>query len=224
MIESVGRRLRVVFQHPPEPSADDAPPTRRTTASPEVEFIAYAEDCLLQGHVRLGGGRLTDLLNEHDEYVLVDVLVTGLADGTAHEVKEVSVARDELLLVHATGPRGDRGRRHRTRQHPLALEAGPYHVRGYLHALPGTDPVAAFRRRKPMVPLTDASIEYVSGSTRQRRRVSTVIVNRHQVDWVGEALDDEVEMPDLPVKAETGPLVKDFTGAILGGLDGPANA
>ena len=66
-----------------------------------------------------------------------------------------------------------------------------------------------------MVPITDAWIEYVAGDTRQRRRVGTLIVNRHLVDWVVQAIDDEVEMPDIPLStAPQGPLLKDFTGQL----------
>jgi hypothetical protein len=133
------------------------------------------------------------------------------------EVTEVLVRRDELFLVHATGPRGNQDRRHRTRSHPVAIQMGPYHVRGYLHVRPGADPVQAILRRQPMVPLTDAWIEFPLASDRQRRRVGTVVVNRDQIDWIVPAIGDEVEMPDLPVSAEQGRLLKDYTGALYEG-------
>lgn len=217
MIESIGRRLRVAFNRGDgaDGGGDAGLPPARIVA-PEVEFIAYGEDCLLSGRVRLDAERLSDMLNQHDEYLLVDVMVERLDDtGGAIEVKEVLVHRDELLLVHATGPRGTQARRQRTRLHPLGMQLGPYHVRGYLHALPGSDPLLAIRRRKPMVPLTEAWVEYGTGAVRQRRRVGALVVNREQLDWVVPALDDEVEMPDLPLASEQGPLLKDFTGSIL---------
>lgn len=216
MIESLGNRLRVVFGSPSAP-ADREPDVPRTAArsSQQVEFVAYGEDCHLSGYTRMNTDRLTDMLNDHDEYQLVDVLVEGLADGAAVEVAEVIVRRDELFLVHATGPRGNQDRRRRTRLHPVAIQMGPYHLRGYVHTLPGADPVQAIRRRNPMVPLTDAWIEFGSAAGRQRRRVGTVVVNREQVDWIVPAIDEEIEMPDLPLSAEQGPLVKDFTGALF---------
>lgn len=219
MIESFGGRLRVVFGRPVsigepveaiEPSAD--------RSSQQVEFVAYGEDCLLSGVVRLASDRLTDMLNDHGEYQLVDVLVEDLAGDRAVEMREVIVCRDELFLIHAAGPRGNQDRRHRTRSHAVAVQMGPYHVRGYLHALPGADPVQSIRRRKPMVPLTDAWIEFPVSSGRERRRVGTVVVNREQIDWIVPAIDDEVEMPDLPLSAERGRLLKDFTGALFDGL------
>jgi hypothetical protein len=210
-IERIGRRLRMVMGRTQE--APVAPPPASMLA-PELEFIGYAEDCVLAGHIRLDATRVSDLLNDHDEFELIDVHVESLAGDRVMEVRDVVVARDELLAVHAVGPRGERGRRVRTRQHPLAMQVGPYHVRGYLHALPGVDPISSFRHRRPMVPLTESWIEYELGSGRQRRRASTLVVNRQQIDWVVEARDDEVEMPDLPLKADHGPLLKDFTGDI----------
>ena len=219
MIESIGRRLRFVFglTNASDDTAAITAPREPSRSTPQVEFVAYGEDCVLSGVVHLASDRLTDMLNDHDEYQLVDVLVEGLSGERAVEVKEVLVHRDELLLVHATGPRGNLDRRHRTRSHPVAIQMGPYHLRGYLHALPGADPVQAIRRRKPMVPLTDAWIEFGTAARRQRRRVGTVVVNREQIDWIVPAVDDEVEMPDLPLSAEKGRLTKDFTGFLFEG-------
>lgn len=202
-----GRRRRPVEEH--GISEAIVPP-------PEVEFVAYGEDCLLSGHLVLPTDRLTDLLNEHDAYVLIDVLVESLVDGSGIEVHELAISRDEILLVHATGPRGNPERRQRTRQHPIAAQLGPYHVRGYLHALPGSDPIESIRRRKAMVPLTDAWVEYGVHGIRQRRHVSSLVINREQLDWVIETTDEEIEFPELPVGEDAkGPLVKDFTGHVL---------
>jgi hypothetical protein len=66
-----------------------------------------------------------------------------------------------------------------------------------------------------MVPITDAWIEYSMGGRFQRVRVGTLLVNRQLVDWIVEAIDDEVEMPDIPLSAyPKGPLLKDFTGQL----------
>jgi hypothetical protein len=207
----------VVFRssHAPADREPDVP-RPATRSSQLVEFVAYGEDCLLSGFTRMDADRLTDMLNEHDEYQLVDVLVEGFS-GDAVEAADVLVTRDELFLVHAAGPRGNQDRRRRTRSHPVAIQMGPYHIRGYVHTLPGADPVQAIRRRNPMVPLTDAWIEFASPTGRQRRRVGTVVVNREQIDWIVPAVDDEVEMPDLPLSAEKGRLLKDFTGALFEG-------
>lgn len=126
----------------------------------EVAFVAYGEDCILSGRTVLDADRLTDVLNSHDEYVLAGVTVERFDGGEPLEVDEIAVPRDEIFLVHATGPRGDAARRHRTMPHHLAVKMGQYRVRGFFHALPGADPIVAIRRRLAMVPLTDARIEY----------------------------------------------------------------
>lgn len=218
MIHSIGRRLRLPFGATALPAVPATPGPPAAAAIPVVEFVAYGEDCLLSGHIRLAAERLTDMLNEHDEYELIDVLVERLDGTQAAEVRHVVIPRDELLLVHAAGPRGSQARRQRMRLHPLAIQLGPYHVRGYLHALPGTDPLLAIRRRKVMVPLTDATVERTVAGAPQRRAVGTLVVNREQIDWVSHADDADLELPelpDLPMPDVKGPLVKDFTGAIL---------
>ncbi len=213
MITQIGRRLRLVLHH----EADSPIPAQPLSAPPpEIEFAAYTADCRLVGHIRMDAGRLTDLLNQHDEYELIDVQVEDLSGDRAVEAKQVVVTRDELLLVHAVGPRGDRGRRVRTRQHPLAMQVGPYQVRGYLHALPGVDPVTSIRSRKPMIPLTDAWVEFESAAGPRRQRFQTVLVNRDQIDWIVPLADGDLELREVPLDIDpAGPLDKDFASAIL---------
>jgi hypothetical protein len=215
----LNRRLRLALSRQPVAAEDSSLPPA-TPHRPQVEFMAYAEDCILSGFVRLDADRLSDLLNAHDEYELVDVCAMDLRTGVLRETPAILVDRDELMLVHATGPRGVAGRRVRTRQHPVALGVGPYAIRGYLHSPPGADPIASFRRRRPMVALTDAWVEYHSDGVPQRRRVSSVVVNRTMVDWIVEVVDDIVEMPDIPVQVHGGVQAKDLTGHVRGSLAG----
>lgn len=174
-------------------------PAPVTESQDEVAFVAYGEDCILSGRALLDADRLSDMLNDHDEY-----LVSGLVVERFDEIApfalddEIAVPRDEIFLVHASGPRGDASRRHRTAPQFLALKMGPYKVRGFFHALPGADPVVALRRRKAMVPLTDARIEYTIHDQRREITVDTVIVNREQVDWVEVILPGQVEFPEGP--------------------------
>jgi hypothetical protein len=210
-------RLRLVFHA-------EAPATPgRSESAPEaprlVELTAYAGDCRLSGYVALEAERLSDLLNDHDEYELIDVLLESLEDGHAVEVSRVLVGRAELYAVQAGGPRGDPRRRTRARLHPVALQAGPYALRGYLHALPGVDPMASFHHRRRMVPLTEARIEYSAGDIWQRQRASTLVVNRLLVDWVQAVEDEAITLPGILAPLGAGPLLKDFTGRI--GSAGP---
>jgi hypothetical protein len=197
MIESIPRRLRLAFTRT-TPSTDGSVETSIPPAQDEVDFVAYGVDCVLSGRAVLDGDRLTDMLNDHDEYVLIDVTVERFDGGPSITVPEVVVPRDELWLIHATGPRGDSGRRHRTAQQHVALKVGPYSVRGFYHALPGSDPATAITRRKPMVPITRARIEYEIGGETREVLVDAVIVNRYQVDWIEATEPDRGEFPAGP--------------------------
>ncbi|HEY3523494.1 MAG TPA: hypothetical protein VGK63_07295 [Candidatus Limnocylindrales bacterium] len=213
MIDVVRNRLRLHFSPGGADSgdslaADSAPVHDRSL--PEVEFVAYADDCRLFGHLRLSGDRLTDMLNEYEEYILVDVLAESLLDGSEAETIEIVVTRDELLAVEATGPRGSGDRRLRTQQHPMALKAGPYLVQGYLHAQLGLDPLMTIRRRGPMVPLTSALIAYTSGGVRGVHEATTLLVNRERTDWIAPVGDEERAFPDVPVLLEHGSLLAEF--------------
>jgi hypothetical protein len=134
--------------------------------------------------------------------------------GHAIEAHDLVVGRDELYAVQVAGPRGDRGRRVRTRPTPLALRVGRYAVWGHLHALPGADPIASFRHRRAMVPLTDAWIEYDSRTGRQRAKAATLVINRDLTDWVALATNEDIKIPDFEQTYATGGLLKDFTGLI----------
>jgi hypothetical protein len=204
--------FRLVFRgsRPEDTESDGDKPLR----IPEVEFIAYAEDCALSGRIRLAEERLSDLLNEHESFELIDVLVTPLDGSLPIELHDLLIARDELFLVQASGPRGNAARRQRTRQHPVLVKASPYEVHGYLHALPGSDPISSFRRRRPMVALSDAVVRFAVAGQAQERRAGTVIVNRELADWIAESEDEELASLDVPA-GEAGPLAKDFTGDLL---------
>ena len=201
MIERIPQRLRVAF------TRSDASAKKRKAAAEadgrgEVDFVAYAEDCLLFGRTILGSGRLSDMLNDHDEYVLAGVTVERFDGGEAMTVDEVVVGREEIILVHASGPRGDVDRRHRTSQHHMAMQLGQYQVRGFYHAMPGSDPRAAIRRRRIMVPLTDVRIEYTIGGEAREVRVDTVILNRDHIDWLEAVEPDRADFPAGPQRTD----------------------
>jgi hypothetical protein len=214
MIHRLGRRLSLFFDRPAggAMAVEDGHPGA-AVLHPMVDFVAFAEDCLLSGRIRLRAERLTDMLNEHEELLLVDVMAQPLREPDIVEVTEVLVRRDELLMVNATGPRGDQARRTRTRPTFVAIDIGPYAVRGNLHAQPGFDAVAGIRRRRPMVPLTDAWVDYPFGGRPLRQRLGTAIVNRDRIDLIVQSLEYDVDVPDLAVE----PLA-DAAGGIGPGL------
>src|SRR5439155_16102558 len=146
--------------------------------------------------------RLSDMLNAHDEFILVDALAERLPHGGSLVVHEILVRRNELPIVHALGPRGDRTLRIPTQRHRIVLRAGRYLVSGRLHSGHGEDPLASLRARRPMVPLTDATIEFRRGTEVIQEPTGTIVVNREHVDWVREGLPqpDGAEVPWVPAR------------------------
>lgn len=160
--------------------------------APLVRFVAYARHHLVFGWVRLQADRLTDLINAHDSLLLTDVQIEALEGGEPRSEERVLIAGDDLIAVHASGPRGDAALRRRTRSHAVALQAGHYLIGGHLHVEPGADPLASLRDRPAMVPLTDAWIEYWSGGRRMKQAIGTIIVNRLQADWIRVVSDEDL--------------------------------
>jgi hypothetical protein len=194
--------------------AEAAAEAQSDAGPPLGDFVAHAADCRVYGRVALETGRLSDLLNAHEEYELIDVELESLADGQVVHEPVVLVARDEVIAVHASGRPGPRSKRTNTRAWPIVIQSEPYLIWGHLHVLPGADPIASFRHRKPMIPLTDASIEYVSAGQPQRVALGTVVVNRELTDWFRLAVVEDADPPEVPA-GEVGPLTKDFTDQVL---------
>src|SRR6266516_2076922 len=78
VIGSIGSRLRLVLR---QPGLGRSTGTVDVTDLPEVEFVAYSTSERLSGRIRLDAARLTDMLNAHREYVLVDALAERLPEG-----------------------------------------------------------------------------------------------------------------------------------------------
>ena len=197
MMDRIPRRLRVAFSRPLAAEAGSA-------TTDEVAFVAYGMDCILSGRTVLDADRLSDMLNANDEYALAGVTVERLGDGMPIQVDEVVVARDELYLVHASGPRGDAARRRHTLPKHVAMKVGPYEVQGFLHGLPGADPIVSIRRRKPMIPLTDVRIEYAVNGEHREDQVETVILNRERIEWVVAVEPDRAAFPVRSQRLESG--------------------
>ena len=178
-----------------------------------VEFQGFAGDCTISGKVTMFGDRLTDFLNGQERFRLHHVECTSLDDGRVVPVDSISVERDDLLAVVGTGPRGSERQRIEVEKMRLQLSIGPYLVLGRIHLQPGQDPMQNVLQREPMIPLTDATIAYNVAGAVVARDVTTVIINRHLVEWI-TATDDEASIfPDAVVRSPFAlNLRKDFTG------------
>jgi hypothetical protein len=189
----------------------DKPDAAAATAT----ITVYAEDCVLSAMIELGQARLSDLLNDRVDHRLTDVEVTSLEDGHRLDAPELVISGDDIFAVDANGPRGDPGKRRRTRQYPIVAKVGPYMIRGYFHTLPGADPLASFGRRAAFVPITDAWLEFSIAGQVCRPYSGTLLINRDAADWVETVVDDEVALPEIPMQTSDAPLAKDFTYQVL---------
>lgn len=159
-----------------------------------VEFEAYAADCRVYGRIELGEARLTDLLTLTLELLILEARLESLADGHAVEMPELTVNRDELCAVVASGPRGDAARRLHTRATRVGLDVGPYRVEGAVHGTPAAEPLGAVLRRGAWLPLTDATVTYHRGADDVRENVDTLLVNHDLVRSFRVVEEDRVSL------------------------------
>jgi hypothetical protein len=181
-------RLHIILQRTPEEVFEPD----FASDVPLVQFVAFGTNERVFGWVRLTADRLTDLLNSHEDLLLTDVEIESLEGGPIRSVDEVLIRSSELIAVHASEPRGNEARRRLTRTHAIAIQSGNYLIGGHIHAPPGCDPIASVRERPPMVPLTDAWIEYWSGGKGTKQSSGTIIVNQKRVDWMRVVTDDDL--------------------------------
>ena len=206
----VPRPLRMLFGFPVA-GLDTSPVATETSPVPTVELTVYAGDSVAFGRIALTADRVTDLLNDGTEFEFADTYLQSLDDSHGVLVRTVVVAREEIFAVAVAGPRGDPTRRTRTRPMPVELRLGRYDVSGNIHVVPGTDPIIGFRRRRVMVPLTEATIAFDGPGGRTTSRFGTIVVNRDLTDWIAPASRSDIRPPDLVPELAGSGLAKDFT-------------
>ncbi len=166
-----------------------------------VDFLGFAADCTISGKVTMFGERLTDFLNGQERFRVHHVECESLEDGHQAAVDSISVERNDLLAVIATGPRGSQKQRVSLSTSRLQVSIGPYLILGRLHTKPGVDAVASVLQRDPMIPFTDATIAYEVAGSIVARDISTIIVNRLLVDWISPTTETASLFPDVPTRS-----------------------
>ena len=177
-----------------------------------VDFFGFAADCTITGKVTMFGERLTDFLNGQERFRIHHVEFESLEDGHKVAIDSVSVVRDDLFAVVATGPRGAEKQRVELQTNRLQISIGPYIILGRLHTKPGTDAMASVMKREPMIPLTNVTIAYEMAGTFVTRDVGAIIVNRMLVDWISPTTDAASVFPDVTIRSPfAARMLKDFT-------------
>jgi hypothetical protein len=185
------------------------------TVGNEIEFVGFAEDCRVEGRVDLGDARLADLLNGSRSIVVHDCVLVSTTDGHRQQLDSLEIARDELDIVVANGPRGDPERRLATRPSGVAVRLGPYSAEGFMHAPPTADPTRGLDRRPVMIAITDAVLEYQFCNERVSERFRTLLVNRELANSLRMITDEDAAQPgatrSAPPTSPSGQLTLDPT-------------
>jgi hypothetical protein len=185
----------------------------------QVPLRAYAEDCSFTGELTLSGDRLSDFLSTTAEFPVLNLDCRALDDGRVVPALFVSIQRDDLCLVVAGEPRGREELRVYTRQFPVVVQAGPYQVRGYVHAPPTLDPFKLPGRRA-VVPVTSASVRYTEAGSEVEFEAETVLVNSAWIGALEPATATDVELVEHAAEDEVIELSAADLAARLG--DAPA--
>src|SRR4029079_8336036 len=117
-----------------------------------IDFVGFAGDWPVSGKMTMFGDRLTDFLNGQERFRIHHVECESLEDGHKVAIDSVSVVRDGLLAVVATGPRGAEKQRVELQTNRLQISIGPYIILGRLHTKPGTDAMARLLKTRHMHP------------------------------------------------------------------------
>jgi hypothetical protein len=176
-----------------------------------VQFTAFADDSIIRGELLLEGDRLSDFIPQDGPFVIERVTVEALDDARTLQVESASIARDDLVAIAGSGPRGNKARRVRTRPHPARAQAGPYEIVGYVHAPPSAHPFSGVMRRR-VLPVTSAVIRYRIGGRRVEQVHDALLLNPTKIDWLKPATDEELGLSralDIPHKVD--PRAKDMT-------------
>jgi hypothetical protein len=153
---------------------------------PPIDFRGYSGDCLIHGRLAIPAEvRLTDFLNSSLVFGVRDMSLYALEVGQPVVAGDRDLSANELWAVEPT----DTGKtpwhadlRIATRAIRIEVEMPPYRVVGMLHALGSRRPLGARnRRRRRMVPLTDAEITFTYVGHEMVRKTPVVIINRDRI-------------------------------------------
>jgi hypothetical protein len=142
------------------------------------QLVAWSGDCVVQGDVSIGDGRLSDQVNQLELVTFFGATLKALEDGHQVEVDELEVERNELHIIEVEGHRGDPTRRLRTIPERVWMQVGPFEVTGCLHRAPNAAPLASLAKWVRFVPLTEVEFRF-AGADLTRKDV--VLVNRERI-------------------------------------------
>ena len=90
-----------------------------------IDFLGFAGDCTITGKMTMFGERLSDFMNGQERFRVHHVVLESLEDGHKVAVDSVSIVRDDLYAVVATGPRGAEKQRVAVQPNRLQISTAP---------------------------------------------------------------------------------------------------
>ncbi len=177
---------------------------------PPIDFRGYSGDCLVHGRLDIPTeARLTDFLNSSLVFAVHETKFYALHDGRAVEAGDQELAATELWAVEPT----DTGKtpwhadlhQEAIRAVHVEIEMFPYTITGTLHRVRGRVPIAKSRRkRRQMVPLTDAEVRFTYMGHEITRQTPVVVFNRDRVTRIRRLAFAVPVAPASPEAVTTG--------------------
>jgi len=164
-----------------------------------IPFIGYALGRRFIGYLESEDERFAETMNRSESVIVREAFVESFDDDTVVNLGDGEIDRSILYAVEAGSGRDEDARRIHAIRHRLQIQLGPYSVLGLLHTLPGQMPLPYLHSGGPMIPLSDATIGFVSHGSVQLRDVGSLIVNRDMLDWVRANEDEARAFPCVPV-------------------------
>ena len=170
-----------------------------------IRVEIYAAGGIAVGFVA-GAGHLRDVLETGAPLAVERATFHPIDDAPARPAADITIAPDDIHL--ATTDEADDMPVH-AQWHDIALEVGPYRVRGEMPTMPGFDPGRALARPTgEFVQLRDVTIGLLADETPGVER-RMALVNRYVVDHVEADLMLGFFFPgaSVPPEAHPGPVV-----------------
>jgi hypothetical protein len=161
-----------------------------------IEFMAFADDCVIKAKLVLEADRLSDLFAQSADFEIQDVVVTALDDARTLTTSAVKTSRHDFAAIAAAGPRGNSARRLRTRLHPVRTRVGPYDILGYLHTPPSAHRFSGAVRRS-VVPLTSARVRYRVGFQDVEQMFDALLLNGDRIGWLQQTTNADLAVGDI---------------------------
>ena len=163
-----------------------------------IAVRAFTATSSITGRYALRADRLTDALNRDDSVTLTDATVTDLGTLAERLIPVLVLARSDLLIVRVDGQRGNPSRWLKTWPHAVTAVIAPFRVEATIHSVPGAHPTSGIFHRKPMVPLTDATISYEVMGRPIVEQIDTIAINRDALNSIVMTENSMAHAPRVP--------------------------